>query len=145
LIFTSTNYPPMKILCSCVILLISPFLFAQDTHLLPQLKAAFEPTYLQQIQASNPILLKRWTYYATNAYYVTDQDFQKFAKKVPSIAIKDPSNINIFLLEKQYPILKRDWHKPKAYKIKNTNKLLVYYSGKRFMEMMNDEFEVMNK
>ena len=131
--FFRTNYPHMKILCSCVLLLLGPFLFAQDSHLLPQLKAAFEPAYLHQVQQSNPILLKRWTYYATHAFYVSEDMPQKYAKTLPTIDI-DPSNINIFLLEKEYPFLKRDWDKPMAYKIKNTNQLLVYYSGKRFME-----------
>jgi len=124
----------MKILCSCVTLLLyTSFLIAQDSHLLPQLQAAFEPTYLRQIEESNPILLKRWTYYATDAYYIAEQFPIKSSKPLPSIKV-DPSNMNIFLLEKHYPFLKRDWHQPKAYKIKNTNKLLVYYSGKQFME-----------
>ncbi len=107
--------------------------FSQSLPIHPKLSATYEPTYLERIQKTNPMLFKRWTYYADHAYYVTEDIPKKLQTNQTSIKT-DPLDINIFLLEKRYPFLKRDWNIPKAYKIKNTEKVLVYYSGKQFNE-----------
>jgi len=116
-----------------VFLFISTISFSQSLPIHPKLKAAYTPTYLERIQKTNPMLFKRWSYYADHAYYITE-DIPKKLQTGLKIVKANPSDINIFLLEKQYPFLKRDWNKPMAYKIKNTNKLLVYHSGKQFNE-----------
>ena len=102
-----------------------------------RLTEAFEKSYLQRIQYKNPALLQRWTFYLDHSYYVTPYIAKKFNDSVPSIQVKDLSSINIFQLEKANKHLKRDWNKPMAYRISGTNKMLVYYAGKDFIEDFN--------
>lgn len=120
-------------LIGVVFLFLTTIGFSQSLPIHPKLASAYEPTYLQRIQKTNPMLFKRWTYYVDHSYYVTEVIPEKLLKSQTPIKA-NPSDINIFLLEKRYPFLKRDWNLPKAYKIKNTEKLLVYYSGKQFNE-----------
>ena len=47
------------------------------------------------------------------------------------------SNINILLLEQKNE-LTRDFNKTVKHKIKGTNKILVYYSGKEFNQKFNE-------
>ncbi len=121
---------PMKLL-GIVFLFLSTLCFSQSLPIHSKLKAAYEPAYLDRIQKTNPMLFKRWSYYADHAYYIAEDTPDKLLTGIESLKA-NPTDINIFLLEKQFTFLKRNWDKPMAYKIKNTDKLLVYYSGKQF-------------
>lgn len=123
----------MKLFCIVFSFLLTSSLFAQQgkTDLDPRLLEVFEKDYLNSVQTNNPILIKRWTFYLDNSFYLADFDLKKFPKTLPSINIKDLGKINILKIEKEQSIQK-DWNLPKAFKIKNTQKLLVYHSSKEF-------------
>lgn len=96
-----------------------------------RLYEVYEKNYLKKLKNKNPFLLERWTYYLDYAFYLTELPKEKRTKKYPTIKIKDISNINILLLEKEQK-LERNWDIPTIYKIAKTNKYLVYLPGKKF-------------
>lgn len=123
----------MKFFYLVFILLLTSPVFAQQekSDFDPRLLEVFEKDYLNSVQTNNPILIKRWTFYLDNSFYLADFDLKKFSKTLPSINIKDLGKINILKIEKEQSIQK-DWNLPKAFKIKNTQKLLVYHASKEF-------------
>ncbi len=91
---------------------------------------AYGPEYINTLQTENPFLIKRWNFYLDNAFIITEANpDKKIAKK--SISIADLDKINILKLEKEQKMT-RSWDLPIAYQIENTNKLLIYHSGKEF-------------
>ena len=122
--------------------LLLPFLFcslftvAQDATktVVPdeRLYEVYERDYVDGLVSENPFLVKRWNFYLDNAFYITDEVVEKNTG-FPSVTLSDIKNINILLLEKEQK-LERDWDKQMVYKIRDTNKILVYYSGKNFTE-----------
>ncbi len=90
----------------------------------------YENSYIEQIQSSNPFLIQRWNYYLDHAYTVIEEMDAK-PTDYPTVNIPDLKHINILLLEKEQG-LTHDFENPTVYRISNTNKLLVYKSGKQF-------------
>lgn len=101
-----------------------------------RLTAVYGKEYLTNLQNQNPVLLQRWSFYLDNAFYIVDFPTDKGTPDYPTIEITDIDNMNIFLLEKNQK-LTREFDKPTKYKIKGTNKVLVYYSGKEFNQKLN--------
>lgn len=132
----------MKNLFLFTFLFISFITFAQrdtSTPSLPnideRLFQVFETTYLKRLQTENPFLIHRWNFYLDNSWYITELPREKEAD-YPEVEVDDLKNINILLLEKEQN-LRKEWEKQSIYKIKGTNKALVYYPGKIFIDKLN--------
>ena len=97
-----------------------------------RLYAAFDSAYLERLKTDNPNLLLRWNYYLDNAFIISDFPAAKGEiTQYPEVQIPDIANVNILVLEKTQS-LHRDWHKPTFYRIGDTGKVLMYYSGEDF-------------
>jgi hypothetical protein len=98
---------------------------------------AFDSSYLQSILQSNPTLIRRWNFYLDNAFIITDFPAKKGnIGDLKTVQIPNISNFNIFTIEKTQK-LGRDWNKPVFYRINQTDKVLMYFSGKDFMKKFN--------
>jgi len=101
-----------------------------------RLHEVYDQAYLTALQKNNPFLLERWSFYLDHAFYITEYPSQKGRPDYPTIEIDDLEDFNILLLEKNQSIT-RDFDKRTVYKIKDSNKILVYYSGKKFNQKLN--------
>ena len=97
----------------------------------------YEKEYLINLQTKNPNLLLRWAFYLDNAYYITDFPKDKGNPNFDEVIIADLENLNILLLEKEQR-LTREFKKRVKYKIKGSDKVLVYYSGEEFNQKLNE-------
>jgi len=134
----------MKIIYFFICLLLPISLLAQkntSTEVSPdaRLIEAYGKEYVERLQEQQPFLIKRWNYYLDHAYYIADESEEK-AGDYPTVEIENLKSLNILKLEKEQKI-SRDWDLPKAYKIGDTGKLLVYYSGKTFVQKLNEHLE----
>ncbi len=132
----------MKGILTLFLLTLSTLSFAQTkssetVEVDERLTAVYEKEYLANLQIQNPVLLQRWSFYLDNAFYIVDFPIEKGDPDYPSIEVADLDNMNIFLLEKSQK-MSRDFDKQTKYKIKGTNKILVYYSGKEFNQKLNE-------
>jgi hypothetical protein len=126
----------MKIIYFFLLLLLPITSFSQSNESSPipdeRLVEAYGADYINRLVEDNPFLIKRWNFYLDNAYFITDNVPEKEADyKV--IQIENLEQINILTIEKEQK-LERAWDVPTIYKIDNSNKLLVFYSGKVFTE-----------
>ncbi|MCB0621381.1 MAG: hypothetical protein KDC43_10005 [Saprospiraceae bacterium] len=103
----------------------------------PRLYAVYDASYLSNLQKHNPTIIQRLNYYLDHAYYLTDYPAEKGEPTFQTIAIEDLDHFNILLLEKEFG-LTRNFEKQTYYLIEGTRKVLVYHSGKRFNEMLNE-------
>ena len=101
-----------------------------------RLTEVFDLEYLNTLQDQSPTTIIRWNFYLDNSWYITELPEKKEVSDLPEVIISDLGKLNILLLEKEQG-LTRDWTKRIKYKIKNTNKVLVYYSGKEFNRTLN--------
>ncbi len=102
-----------------------------------RLKNVFSQTYLERLSADNPLLISKWNFYLDNSYFISD--FPKGKNddnSIKVIEVEDINNINIKQLEKDLGI-GPDYNRQMIYRIKDTNKLLIYYAGKKFYELFN--------
>lgn len=132
----------MKGTLTFILLTISILSFAQNkssetVEIDERLAAVYDIAYLTSLQTQNPFLLQRWSFYLDNAYYITDFPTEKGDPDYPIIEVADLNNINILLLEKSQKMT-RDFDQLVKYKIKGTNQVLVYYSGKEFNQKLNE-------
>ena len=132
----------MKGILTLFLLTLSILSFAQNksseiTTTDERLSEVFDQEYLTNLETQNPVLLQRWSFYLDNSYYIVDFPKTKGNPDYPTIEIADIDNFNIFLLEKKQP-MPRDFEKSMKYKIKGTNQILVYYSGKEFNQKFNE-------
>lgn len=113
----------------------SPAISAIDARLYE----AYDKTYVDKVAQDDPFLLKRWTYYLDHAYYVTDAIVSKdgVPTNYPSVSVSDLAHLNILKLETEQK-LTRDYYVETIYKIKGTDKFLVYHSGRNFIESLNE-------
>ncbi len=131
----------MKGIFTLFLLTLSILSFAQKkssetVEIDERLTEVYDIEYLTKLKTENPFLLQRWSFYLDNAYYIMDFPMEKGNPDYPTIEVADLSNINILLLEKSQKMT-RDFDKLTKYKIKGTNKILVYYSGKEFNQKLN--------
>jgi hypothetical protein len=119
-------------------LFTSLFSFAQNAleTVVPdeRLYEIYERDYVDGLVKENPFLIKRWNFYLDNAFLVVDEISDK-KNDYPSVIISDINNINILLLEKEQN-LQKDWDVPVIYKIRDTDKILVYHAGKDFTKTL---------
>ena len=132
----------MKGILTLFLLTLSILSFAQKKssetiEIDERLTEVYDKEYLANLQIQNPVLLQRWSFYLDNAFYLVDFPKEKGNPDYPTIEVADLNNMNIFLLEKTQKMT-RDFDKPTKYKIKGTNKILVYYSGKDFNQKLNE-------
>lgn len=97
----------------------------------------YDKEYLTTLQKDNPFLLKRWSFYLDNAFYISESPSKKDNPEFPIIEIDNIEDFNILLLEKNQTLL-RDFDKQTVYKIKGSDKILVYYSGKKFNQKLRE-------
>ena len=130
----------MKIVFTFFFIVLSTFAFSQQSSekidIDDRLFAVYDADYLERLQTTNPILIQRWNFYLENAWFIADLPEEKKANNDHVITIADLEHFNIFLLEKQQG-LKRDWEKHMMYSIEGTDKMLVYYPGKEFVQKLN--------
>lgn len=131
----------MKGILTLILLTLSILSFAQkksseNIKIDERLTEVYDTEYLTNLQTQNPFLLQRWSFYLDNAFYIVDFPTEKGNPDYPTIEVEDLDKINIFLLEKKQNMT-RDFEKLSKYKIKGTNKVLVYYSGKEFNQKLN--------
>ena len=132
----------MKGMLTLFLLTLSVLSFAQNkssetADVDERLTEIYNKEYLTDLQTQNPVLLQRWSFYLDNAYYIVDFPKEKGNPDYPTIEVADLDNMNILLLEKNQKMT-RDFDKSTKYKIKGTNKILVYYSGKEFNQKLNE-------
>lgn len=123
-------------------LLISTFAVGQsqtdkEIHIDLRLFDVYEAGYLEKLKTTQPTTIQRWNFYLDNAFYIVDYPKDKGTTNFPEISIPDLSDFNIFQLEAAFGMV-RDFNKEMIYKIAGTDKVLVYYSGKRFTENLNE-------
>ena len=125
----------MRVIAILYLFLVPLFLHGQNESTFQdidhRLYDVYEKDYLKKLKNKNPFLLERWAYYLDHAFYLTELPKEKITKHYPIVKIKDLSNINILLLEKEQKLV-RNWDVPTIYKIAKTKKYLVYLPGKKF-------------
>ncbi len=106
----------------------------ENTAPLPdqRLYQVYEADYIDQLLEHNPFLIKRWNFYLDHAFSIID-DVPGKTQYTSEISIDNLDEINILLLEKELG-LTHSYDLPVIYKIKNTNKCLVYQPGEKFAE-----------
>ncbi|MEM6967526.1 MAG: hypothetical protein AAF573_22370 [Bacteroidota bacterium] len=132
----------MKGILTTLLFIIPIFSFGQhttDTKLKidKRLYEVYEADYLKRLRTTQPFVLKRLNFYLDNAFYLADYPTKKGDPDYPIIEISDTENLNILKLEQEQK-LTRDFEKQVVYKIKGTNKILVYISGKAFNKKLNE-------
>lgn len=100
-----------------------------------RLYEAYDAEYIDRLVTENPFLIKRWNFYLDNAFYIMDAIPGK-TETHPEIIISDIDNLNILLLEKELG-LTHDFQRSTIYNIKDSNKCLVYWPGKKFVKKLN--------
>lgn len=119
---------------------------AQTTTVVPDVRlyAAFDSAYLATLQRDHPVLLERWNFYLDHAFIVADYPAGKGLDQLealPVVQLADPAApINILLLEKTQG-LRHAWERPVAYRINDSQRVLMYQSGKAF----NRDFQQQRK
>ncbi len=139
-----TKLQTMKRILTFTIILLPFIVFSQQNSpasksIDPRLYAAYEKAYVDDVAQNDAFLLKRWTFYLDHAYFISETSLSKSetAESYPSVKIADLQHINILKLEQEQS-LKRDYYTETIYKIEGTAKYLVYYSGRAFIEKLND-------
>ncbi len=139
-----TKLLAMKRLLTYAITLLPFVVFSQQNSPIsksidPRLYAAYDKAHVDDVAQNDAFLLKRWTFYLDNAFFISETSLSKSDadEDYPSVKIADLEHINILKLEQEQS-LKRDYYAETIYKIKGTSKYLVYYSGRAFIEKLND-------
>lgn len=129
----------MRITLTILFLISTMAVFGQTRpELDPRLYEVYDSTYLSRLQNELPTLIYRLNFYLDHAFYITDYPAEKGSPAdLPSVEIEDTSKVNILLLEKEQ-ILIRDFDKQSYYRINQTDQVLVFHSGKKFVEMFNE-------
>lgn len=123
-----------------ILLFLSPLIaFSQSSYsgtIEPDARVieAYGKDYIDRLIVDNPFLIQRWNFYVDHAYYITE-DIPEKGAKYEEVIIEDLEDFNILKLEKEQK-LKRAWDVPVIYKIRSTNKLLVFHPGKLFNEKL---------
>ena len=136
----------MKSIINALLLLILPVsLVAQSQQpknsiqIDTRLYEVYDKDYLEEIKTKDPFLIQYWTFYLDNAFIITDRaglskpDEDKY---YPLVSIPDLTKVNIMKIETKQN-LKQDLYKETVYKIKGTDKYLVYYPNKVFVQKFN--------
>ncbi len=111
-----------------------------------RLNDVFEKDYIEKVQKEEPFLIERWNFYLNNAFFISDNALRKneVAAEYPSVQIPNLGSINILKLEKEQN-LKHDFYTETIYKIAGTDKYLVYYAGKDFVEKFNAHMKMIRE
>lgn len=111
-----------------------------------RLNDVFEKDYIEKVQKEEPFLIERWNFYLNNAFFISDNALRKneVAAEYPSVQIQNLGSINILKLEKEQN-LKHDFYTETIYKIAGTDKYLVYYAGKDFVEKFNAHMKMIRE
>jgi len=128
----------MRAFIAIIFLTLTFTAFSQDLQadfIDARLQEFYSPSQLEHLKTNNPQLLARMNFYLDNAFLITDQSNEKASDIQNEVSIPDLSNFNILRLEKEQD-LKRSMNKISVYKIKDTDKLLVFHSERNF----NKEF-----
>ncbi len=139
-----TKLQAMKRKLTFALTLLPFFVFSQQNSPIskpidPRLYAAYERSYVDDVAQNDAFLLKRWTFYLDHAFFISETSLSKSDadENYPSVKIIDIEHINILKLE-QEQALKRHYDTETIYKIEGTHKYLVYYSGRAFIQKLND-------
>ena len=105
----------------------------------PRLYAVFEKNYLEKVAVEDAFFIHRWNFYLDHAFFISDNPLSKDGDgaNYPSVSVDNLDQINILKLENEQN-LKHDFYLETIYKIKNTNKYLVYLAGKDFVDKLNE-------
>ncbi|MEA3447818.1 MAG: hypothetical protein U9Q98_05120 [Bacteroidota bacterium] len=138
----------MKVLTILIIgLFLSPSIFAQDSESVdPRLNVRFSETQIQQWEQNYPNRLDLYEFELEHGYdiqlmpeekiqdmpflYYLDYETKSKGEKVQFV---DEQNFNLYLYN-----YKRDMKHNNHYRIAGTNKVLVIYANKKFVDMFNE-------
>jgi hypothetical protein len=148
---TNAIFPMKSIYIHLVLWALPLSIFAQNnpsTNVLidERLYAVFEKDYIETVQKEDPFFILRWNFYLDNAFFISDNDLSKrgIEKEYPSVTIPDLTKINILKIERDQD-LKHDFYTETIFKIEGTNKYLVYYPGRDFVEKFNTHLKEIKK
>ncbi|HKL39043.1 MAG TPA: hypothetical protein VJ894_00090 [Cryomorphaceae bacterium] len=96
-----------------------------DTRLL----AKYSEERINQLLEEQPSVIEYWTYYLDHSFTIVDEQSGKSFLTDETIKIKDVENFNVLELD-----IYMDRKKPKAYRIKGTNKFLILKSNDQFSQ-----------
>lgn len=99
------------------------------------------PSQLEHLEKNNPQLLARLNYYLDNSYLIIEESDKKPSEILDEVSIPDLANFNIISLEKEQE-LKRSMKRISVYKIKDTDKLLVFHSERNFNKAFLKYYEL---
>ena len=118
-------------------LLFCPFLvLSQNFSFKPdaRLYEVYEARYIDDLAKTYPLMIGRWNYYLQSAWFISDGPPKKrLTGAYLSVKITDLASINILKLEKEQN-LTHEWDEMTVYRIEGTDKHLVYFPGKIFVE-----------
>jgi hypothetical protein len=111
-----------------------------------RLYAVHDKDYLETVKKEDPFFIHRWNFYLDNAFFIADNDLSKKGntKGYPSVIIPDLKNINIMKIEREQD-LRHDFYTETIFKIEGTDKYLVYYPGRDFVEKLNEHLKQVKK
>ncbi len=111
-----------------------------------RLYEVFEKDYLETVKKDDPFFIHRWNFYLDNAFFISDNPLSKDGSDegYPSVSVADLTKINILKIENEQH-LKHDFNTDTVYKIKGTDKYLVYIAGRHFVEKLNDYLKLVSK
>jgi hypothetical protein len=143
---------PMKSVYLLAILWVLPLsIFSQSTpqnalQIDARLYEIHDKEYLEAVKKEDPFFIHRWNFYLDNAFFIADNDLSKKGntKDYPSVTIPDLKNINIMKIEREQD-LKHDFYTETIFKIEGTDKYLVYYPGRDFVEKLNEYLKQVKK
>ncbi|MBT6685226.1 MAG: hypothetical protein HOB05_02760 [Bacteroidetes bacterium] len=109
-------------------------IFSPDNRLFD----CFENSYIEMLQEKNPSLIMYYNFFLDSSYYVVDlpAEKQEFVNKLESLDLGNDQDIKCVNVLK-YDI-KLDFEKITYFRLGNTQKMIVFYSGKELFEKYND-------
>ncbi len=99
---------------------------------------AFDLSFVNRIQKENPALVLYYNFYLDSAYYISvlPADKNEFLSNLKSIDVDDnieTSEINILMYKLDLNFEQRSY-----YRIGNSDRVMIFYSGKELNEKFND-------
>jgi len=109
-------------------------LFTPDKRLID----CYDSSYIEMLQKKNPSLIMYYNFFLDSSYYVVDLPLEKqnFVNNLESLELGEDEDINCINVLKFG--VKLDFEKITFFRLGNTDKMIVFYSGEKLFEKYND-------